>query len=47
MEGNEIVYDDRKIAIIIYRYFTNITKHLNLKANKINHREELGNIGLS
>ena len=47
MEGNEIVNDDRKIAIIIYRYFTNITKHLNLKANKINHREELGNIGLS
>ena len=43
MEGNEIV-NDRKIATIIYRYFTNITKHLNLKANKINHLEELVNI---
>ena len=26
------------------RYFTNITKHMNLKANKINHQEELLNI---
>ena len=26
------------------RYFTNITKHMNLKANKISHREELVNI---
>ena len=43
MEGNEII-NDRKIATIIYRYFTNITKHLNLKANKINHLEELVNI---
>ena len=33
--------DDRKIATIMNRYFTNITKHMNLKANKISHREEL------
>ena len=44
MEGNEIVSDDRKIATIMNRYFTNITKHINLKANKISHREELVDI---
>ena len=44
MEGNEIVNDDRKIATIMNRYFTNVTKHMNLKADKINHREELVNI---
>ena len=26
------------------RYFRNITKHMNLKANKVSHREELVNI---
>ena len=41
MEENEIVNDDGKIATIMNRYFTNITKHMNLKANKINYREEL------
>ena len=40
MEGNEIINDDRKIATIMTRCFTNITKHMNLKANKISHREE-------
>ena len=44
MEENEIVHDDRKIATIMNRYFTNVTKHMNLKAEKINHREELVNI---
>ena len=44
MDGNEIVNDDGKIATIMSRYFTNITKHMNLKANKISHREELVNI---
>ena len=44
MEGYEIVNDDGKIASIMNRYFTNITKHVNLKANKISHREELVNI---
>ena len=44
MEGNEIVNDDRKITTIMNRHFTNITKHMNLKANKISHREELVNI---
>ena len=44
MEGNKIVNDDGKIANIMNRYFTNITKHMNLKANKIIHREELVNI---
>ena len=44
VEGNEIVIDDGKIATIMNRYFTNITKHMNLKANKINHQEELLNI---
>ena len=44
MEGNEIVNDDRKTATIMNRYFTNVTKHMNLKAAKINHREELVNI---
>ena len=44
VEGNEIVNDDGKIATIMNRYFTNITKHMNLKANKISHREELVNI---
>ena len=44
VEENEIVNDDGKIATIMSRYFTNITKHMNLKANKISHREELVNI---
>ena len=44
VEGNEIVIDDGKIATIMNRYFTNITKHMNLKANKISHQEELLNI---
>ena len=44
VEGNEIVNDDRKIATIINRYFMNITKHMNLKANKISDREEVVNI---
>ena len=44
VEGNEIVNADGKIATIMNRYFTNITKHMNLKANKISHREELVNI---
>ena len=44
VEGNEIVNDDGKIATIMNRYFTNITKHINLKANKISHQEELVNI---
>ena len=44
VEGNEIVNNDGKIATIMSRYFTNITKHMNLKANKIRHREELVNI---
>ena len=44
VEGNEIVNDDEKIATIMNRYFMNITKHMNLKANKISHREELVNI---
>ena len=38
LEGNEIT------ATIMNRYFTNITKHMNLEANKISHREELVNI---
>ena len=33
-----------EIAIIINRYFANITKHMNLNTNKISHREELMNI---
>ena len=44
VEGNEIVIDDGKIATIMNRYFTNITKHMNLKANKISHQDELPNI---
>ena len=45
VEENEIVNDGGKIATIMIRYFTNITnKHMNLKANKISHREELVNI---
>ena len=44
MEGNEIVNDDGKIAAIMNRYFTNITKHMNLKASKISQRKELVNI---
>ena len=44
MERNEIVNDDGEIATIMNRYFMNITKHMNLKANKISHREELVNI---
>ena len=37
MEGNEIVNDDGKIAAITNGCFTNTTKHMNLKANKISH----------
>ena len=44
VEGNEIVNDNGEIATIMNRYFMNITKHMNLKANKISHREELVNI---
>ena len=44
MEGNEIVSDDGKIATDINSYFTNITKHMSLKAKKISHQEELVNI---
>ena len=44
VEGNEIVNNDGKIATIMNRYFTNITKHMNLKANKNSNREELVNI---
>ena len=44
IEGNEIVNDDGKIATIMKRYFMNITKSMNLKTNKISHREELVNI---
>ena len=44
VEGNEIVNDDGEIATIMNRYFITITKHMNLKANKISHREELVNI---
>ena len=44
VKENERVNDGRKIATIMNRYFTNITKHMNLKANKINHQEELLNI---
>ena len=44
VEGIEIVNDDGKIATIMNRYFTNITKHMNLKANEISHREKLVNI---
>ena len=36
--------DDGKIATIMNRYFTNITKYINFKANKISHREELVSI---
>ena len=36
-----MVNDDGKTATIMNRYFTNITKHKNLKANKISHQEEL------
>ena len=43
VKENEIVDNDGKIAAIMNRYFTNITKHMNLKANKISHREELVN----
>ena len=44
VEGNEIVNDDGKIATIMNRYFTNITKHMKFKANKISRREKLVNI---
>ena len=44
VEGNEIINDDGEIATIMNKYFMNITKHMNLKANKISHREELVNI---
>ena len=44
MEENEIFNDDGKITTIMNRYFTNKTKHMNLKANKISHRKELMNI---
>ena len=40
VKENEIVDNDRKIAAIMNRYFTNITKHMNLKANKISQQEE-------
>ena len=40
MEGNEIINDDGKIATLTNTCFTNVTKHINLKANKISHREE-------
>ena len=43
VEENEIVNDDGKITSIMNGHFTNITKHMNLKANKINHCEELVN----
>ena len=41
LEENEIVDEDGKIAAILNKYFTNITKHMNLEANK--RREELVN----
>ena len=41
---SQIVNDDGKIATIVNRYFTNITKHMKLKANKISHQEEPLNI---
>ena len=44
MEENELVNGDVKIATIMNRYFANITKHMDLKANKISHREELVNM---
>ena len=44
VEGNKIVNGNRKITTIMSRYFTNITKHMNLKVNKTSHREELVNI---
>ena len=44
VKGNEIVNDNAKIATIMNRYFTNLTKHMNFKVNKISHREELVNI---
>ena len=44
VEGNEIINGNGKIATIMNRCFTNITKHMNLKANKISHRKELVNI---
>ena len=34
VEGNEIVNDDGKVAAIMNRYFTNITKHMNVKAKQ-------------
>ena len=40
MEKNKVVNEDGKIAIIMNRYFTNITKHMNHKTNKISHRED-------
>ena len=44
VEGNEIVNDDGNIATIMNRYFTSTTIYMNLKVNKISHREELVNI---
>ena len=44
MEGNEIINDDGKISTIMNGYFMNITKHMNLKANKISHQEEILNM---
>lgn len=35
--------DDGKIATVMKNYFTNITKYLNLKVNKISHQEQLLN----
>ena len=43
VEHNEIV-NNGIIATVMNRYFTNITIHMSLTANKISHREELVNI---
>ena len=39
VEENEIVNDDGKIATIMNRYFTNITKYMNFKENKISYEK--------
>lgn len=41
---NETVSDGGKIAPIVSKYFSDITKRLNLRADEINHQEKLGNI---
>lgn len=41
---NEIVSDGRKIATIMNKYFNDINKHVNLRADKISHREKLVNV---